>query len=445
MPIEICAVGGYNEVGGNMTAIKYGDEVIICDMGFFMEKIIEWEGEEEIQKLSPKKLIEIRAIPNDAIISDWMPYVKAIVPSHAHLDHVGAVPYLANKYNCPIIATPYTLEILNSLVKESNITIQNEIIRLNPNSSIKISKNITIELVHITHSVPQASLVAIHTPEGVIVYANDFKLDLSPVLGKKPNFARMKQLGSQGVKCLIMESLYADCEQKTPSEKIALEMLKDILLGTHNEGSLIIVTTFASHIARLKSIVECGKKLGRKIVFLGRSLHKYVSAAEKINLVNFSKSGVDIVPYSSLVNKKLNEIEKEGREKYLVVCTGHQGEQGAVLWKIASGKFNFKLKKEDHIIFSSKIIPAKRNFKNREELEKMLRHYHARIFKEVHVSGHSSLEDLKDTIYLLKPEHLIPSHGGYERTQHLEKAALAMGYKSKKNLHVMRDGKRIKI
>ena len=444
MAIEICAVGGYNEVGRNMTAIRYNDEVIICDIGFFMEKIIEYEGEEDVQKLSAKRLMEIEAIPDDSTIENWKKKVVAIVPSHAHLDHVGAIPYLANKYSCPIIGTPFTVEILKTLARDNNQDLSNEIIALNPNSSIKISKNIELELIHITHSTPQSSLVAIHTPEGSIVYANDFKLDSSPVLGKKPNFARMNQLGSKGVKCLIMESLYADFERKTPSEGVVRDMLKDVLLGTSNEKNLIIVTTFASHIARLKSIVDFGKSLNRKIVFLGRSLNKYVSAAEKLRLVNFSKIGVEIVPYSSLVDKKLSEIDKKGREKYLIVCTGHQGEPNAILSKIANGKFRFRLKKDDHIIFSSTVIPTERNRENREKLEASLKRHKTRIFKDIHVSGHSSLEDLKDTIYMLKPKHIIPSHGGYERTQHLKKAAIDMGYKPK-NVHLMKNGSRLLI
>ena len=254
--IEICAVGGYSEVGKNMTAIKVDDEVVICDMGFFLPEIIKLQEDEEVTKseFTKKELIRYGAIPNDTIIQDWKNKVKAIVVTHCHLDHIGAIPYMASDYKAPVIGTPYSIEVLKQILKDEKAKIKNDLKTLNSNAKIKVSKNITIEFINMTHSTPQTVMIAIHTKYGAVIYANDFKFDNHPVIGKKPNYKRLQEIGDKGVIALIADSLYSDANMKTPSEKVARELLKDVLLGTNNKGHLVIVTTFASQIARLKSI-----------------------------------------------------------------------------------------------------------------------------------------------------------------------------------------------
>ena len=243
MGLQVIAIGGYSEVGKNMTALKVDDEIIILDIGLYIPKLVEYEDEDP-KDISVENLARKEIIPDDSILKKYRDKVKAIVIGHAHLDHVGAVPFLCNHYNCPVIATPYTIEILEGLAQEKNIRIKNKIRKLNAGSAIKISNNISIEFVHITHSIIQAVLTVIHTKYGSVVYANDFKLDNSPVLGKKPNYDKLKEIGKKGVIALIAESLYSHNEGKTPSEKVAKEMLKDVLLGTSNHENVVIVTTF---------------------------------------------------------------------------------------------------------------------------------------------------------------------------------------------------------
>jgi ribonuclease J len=311
---------------------------------------------------------------------------------------------------------------------------------------LQISKNIKVEFINITHSTPQAVLIAIHTKYGIIMYSNDFKLDNHPVIGKKPNYERLKHLSEkENIILLIMDSLYSNLDAKTPSEKVAKEMLKDVILGTKNEDNLIVITTFSSHIARLKSIIEFGKMLNRKVVFLGRSLYNYVIAAEKIGLVNFSKE-VELIGYRSLVKKKLREIEKEGRSNYLIVCTGNQGEPDAILSRMANKKdIHFEFLPNDIIIFSCRTIPTSITIKNRENLEHKLKQFRVRIFKEIHVSGHAAREDHRDMIMLLKPKHILPIHGGRDITSGLETLSEELGYKLNKNVHLGKDGKVISI
>jgi len=443
--IEFFAVGGYNESGKNMSAIKIDDDIIIFDMGFYLQKIVDFEEEGgNRQDLTSNQLIKLEAIPNDHFLFHLKDKVKAICLSHCHLDHIGAVPYLAGKYeNACVLGTPFTIEVLTRMMKDDNLKINNDIKTLNPGSKIKINNNIEIEFINVTHSTLQAVIIAVHTKKGTVLYANDFKFDNNPIVGKKPNYERLKELGKENVIALVCDSLYSSSEGKTPSEKVAREMLKDVLLGVDNSKNAIIVTTFASHIARLKSIVDFGGELNRKVVFLGRSLMKYVKAAENLKLVNFSH--VDIVGYGDKVKKRISRLNKEDLSKYLIVVTGNQGEPRSVLNKMAQGVLPFKFKREDSIIFSCKTIPVEPNLLNRAALERRLREKGLRIFTDIHASGHCKREDLRDLIKMTNPKHIIPAHGDKTKLMPLSLLAEEMGYKSGKSVHIMDDGKYIKL
>lgn len=446
MVIEICAVGGYSEVGKNMTAIKYNNEVIICDIGFFMPAIIAYEEEGDVlrKNFNKENLLKINAIPDDSVIDNWKGMVKAIVLGHCHLDHIGAVPYMAPEYSCPVIGTPYTLEILRSILRDERLRIPNKLKPLNVNTKLRLTKDLTLEFINATHSTLQTTMIAIHTPEGVIVYANDYKFDEHPVVGKKPNILRLKELGNKHkVLAVIMDALYSNAHKKTPSEKVAREMLRDVLLGTENENNAVVVTTFASHIARLKSIIDFGKKLRRKIVFLGRSLQKYVSAAERLNLINFTKD-IKLVYKSRAIKQALQDINKN-RGKYLIVCTGNQGEPNAILTRIANHELPFNFKNGDHVIFSSRTIPEPTNIANRAYLENKLEKAGVRIFKDIHVSGHACREDHRDLINMLKPKHVIPAHGDVDKLTPLAKLAMEMGYVLGENVHILRNGQVLRL
>ncbi len=445
MPIEICTVSGFAEVGRNMTAIKVDDEVVICDMGLHLENYIRVtdDEEEDVVKLSRASLIKAKAVPDDGAISDWKGKVKAIVPSHAHLDHIGAIPFLASHYDAPIIGTPYTIQVLTHILRDGNMQIPNKLKAVDVNGKVSVSKKIQVEFVNITHSTPHTALVVIHTPYGNVVYANDFKLDDTPVLGKPPNYARLKELGNAGILAAFIDCTNSGEDRKTPSEKVAKEMLTDVLMSQNRIGKGIIVTTFSSHIARLKSIIELGQKMGRKVVILGRSMGKYITAAEEINLVSFS-SKADIVRFSSKVGDKLRKIDRDGKEKYLIVCTGHQGEPKSVLSRIASGLLSFNLGPQDAVVFSCRVIPTPTNRANRERLESHLRKSNVRMFRDVHQSGHASGEDVRELIELLRPKHIIPAHGEKRMKESLRLIALRLGY-PEKQIHLVHDGQRIAL
>ncbi len=443
MTIEVCTIGGYTKTAGNSVAIKIDDEVVILDMGLSMENYIRFgDDREDASSKTYEELLHAQAVPDYNLMEDWKKKVVAIIPSHAHLDHIGAIPFAASLFpNVPIICTPYTAQVLKTIFYDERIKSPNRILSVNLNSSYKVSPKITAEFVYVTHSIPHTAVVVLHTPYGKVMYANDYKFDLHPVIGKRPNFERLQELGKEGIKLLIMECLYAHEYRKMPSESVAKQMLQDVMLGVNSQGKAMIVTTFSSHIARLKSIIEMGKKLNRRVIFLGRSLTKYVKAAEKIDLVNFEKDAL-FMSYRDQVEKALEKIQKTGKDKYLIVCTGHQGEPKAMLSKMARGELNFKFDPGDIVVFSCSVIPVELNQQNRDVLEQALLSKGVRIFRDVHVSGHAAREDHRDLLDMVRPEHIIPAHAGADKAKMLVELAESLGYK---NNHIMKDGQKLKI
>lgn len=442
--IEVHPIGGYNECGKNMTAIDTGKDVFAFDAGLHLPAIV---GVQEREKIPTEKgMRAIGALPDDLYFDrkGLRDKVRAILISHAHLDHVGAAPYIAGRYNAKVLGTPFTTEVLKGMAADNNQRITNKIISVNPDGSYFIKgkdEEYKVEFINITHSTIQSTMVAVHTKDGVIIYANDYKLDDTPVMGNKPNYKRLKELSKIGVKAIISNCLYAHENIKTPSEKVARDMLKEVLLNTDNSRNGIVVSTFSSHIARLKSITEFGLKLNRKVIFAGRSLDRYVSAATKIGHAPFRKD-VQIVTYKNQLERVLKRVNQD-RQNYLLVCTGHQGEPGSILDRMAQGRIPFKLQSEDQVIFSSKTIPAEVNIANKAALENKLKKYHVRIFDKIHVSGHGGKEDIRHVIKLVNPEHFIPSHGDVNTLQSGVNLAEEMGYKLGVNTHIMSNGKKL--
>jgi ribonuclease J len=444
--MRIYTIGGFSEVGKNMTAVDLGEDVIIFDCGLFLPPIVELEETEKVY--NEKRLRQIEAVPSDEILDDFglRGKVRAIIPSHAHLDHIGAIPYLAYRYNAEIIGTPFTIEVLKTLLNDEKILLKNRIRVVQPNSFCYVqgkNKKYKIDFINITHSTLQTSMLALHTDKGVILYANDFKFDDYPILGKKPNYEKLKEIAKEGVKVLIVDSLYSGDERKTASEKVARAMLEDVMFSTHNENSGLIVTTFSSHIARLKSISEFGNKLGRKVVFFGRSLNKYVGAASRVDLCPF-RNDVELVSYRRKLEKKLNLVNQK-RKEYMIVCTGHQGEPGSILDRLAKNKLQFNFQKNDQVIFSSSIIPTEVNIENRRKLDDKLKKRGVRMFNNVHVSGHAGREDLRDLINMINPEIILPAHGSHDKILPMVELSEELGYKSGKNVFLLNDKDKLDI
>lgn len=444
--VVIHTIGGYNEVGKNMTAIETKDDVILCDAGFYLPAIIEVQEKERTPTL--KSMLSLGALPDDNYLdkNNLRNKIRGLAISHAHLDHVGGVQYLAPGYKAPVLGTPFTMELLKSLMADSRSSLNNPLISVKPNQSYTVKgkkQDYKIEFINTTHSTIQSAMIAVHTKQGIILYANDYKFDNTPVLGDKPNYKRLKQLSKIGIKALVADCLYAPVDRKTPSEKIARGLLEDVLFTTDNYKNGIIVTTFSSHIARLKSITEFGKKLNREVIVLGRSMNKYVAAAMRVGKAPFKKD-IKMATYRNQVEKILKKANKN-RKDYMIVCTGHQGEPGAILDRMSRGKLPYRISEEDHVIFSSQTIPTPTNRANRADLDKRLRKFKPRIFDNVHVSGHGGREDLRDLIKITNPENFIPSHGDERMREAGHKLAIELGYRKKSTTHMLTNGSKLKL
>ncbi|NLD57486.1 MAG: RNase J family beta-CASP ribonuclease [Methanomicrobiales archaeon] len=445
MDIEIIAVGGYEEVGRNMTAVRCGKEIVIFDMGLRLD-LVSVHEDADIEGLQVPDLIKIRAIPDDSVLNANDGSVKAIVCSHGHLDHIGAVPKLAHRYHAPVIATPFTTELIRQqMAGEAKAgAAGNNLQALKAGQRFTISPNLILEFVRTQHSIIDSVIPVLHTPHGAIVYALDFKLDRTPVIGEPPDISRLRQIGKEGVLALIVECTNVTKKGRCPSERIARDLVRDTITAYEDDKNAILVTTFSSHVSRIKTIAECAHEIGRKPVLLGRSMEKYAVTAEQMKLVSFPET-TSVFGNRRTIDRTLRRIMKGGKEKFLPIVTGHQGEPGSILTRIATGDTPYQLMQGDKVIFSANIIPSPLNFGQRYLIEARMGLVGARVFEDLHVSGHAYREEHYELIGLLSPEHVIPAHGSLSMTAEYIQFAGEMGYTPHSTAHLMKNGQRLKL
>jgi len=434
LTVEILPVGGLGEVGKNMTALGFDGDYIIVDMGIRLDSIMAFE-DAEIGKMSREELININGIPDDNILRGRK--VKAIVLTHGHLDHIGAVGKLAHAYNAPIYGTPFTIELTKRLLREeSGFKIKNELISVNLGDSVK-NHGIDIEFINATHSILHTAFVLAKKGDDSVLFASDFKLDEQPLLGERTDRARLKRLASEGLLAALVGAIRLDEQGPTKSEAHAREMLREVMSEACSNNGLVIATTFSSHIVRLKSIVDLAFEIGRTPVLVGRSLRNYCTAAMDLELVDFPPE-LSIHGRPNAVQNLLREINKS-RSDFVLVCTGHQGEPTSVLSKIANGQLPLDVSDGDEVIFSASVIPNPINESNRELLETKLRAKGAHIYRGVHVSGHAGRVDTSEFIELIKPKNLVPCHSTSDKLRLMIELGKELGY-TDDNLHQLRNG-----
>src|SRR3990170_1366947 len=437
--IGIIAVGGYNEMGKNMTGIRIDNDIIVLDMGLQLDRV-QIHEDVEIDKMHSMELIKIGAIPDDTVMKEVSGSVKAIVCTHGHLDHIGAIPKLAHRYKAPIIATPYTSELVkHEISDERKFDVTNQVIPLKIGGRYNLTQDIQIEFIRIQHSIVDSAFAAIHTPDGVILYASDFKLDRTPTIGAPPDFARLKNLGKEGVKAMITESTNSGLSGKTPSEQIAKDLVRDVLLGTEETDSGVLITTFSSHVSRINAIIQAAEEMDRIPVLLGRSMERYLSIAQKMGYIKFPQN-LEVHGNRNAVEKALKRIAQDGKKKYLPIITGHQGEPDSILTRISNGETQFRIDSGDKVIFSANAIPNPMTLANRYALETKLKMAGARIYDNVHVSGHASREDHWELLRMINPEQVIPSHGNMTMHASYVEMAEDAGYVFGDTVHIMRNG-----
>ncbi len=439
MAVEILPLGGLGEIGKNMTAIGFDDEYIVVDMGFRLDSILAFE-DVNIGAMTREELVNINGIPDDTQLRGRK--VRAIVLTHGHLDHIGAVGKLAHAYDAPIYGTPFTIELTKHVIREESMfEVTNELRPVALGESVKVG-DLEVEFISAIHSIPQSAYVAIHGPEGAVLCASDFKLDGGPVLKDVNDYARLKRLANDGLLAALVGAVRVDELGPTPPEARAREMLQEVLMEAVSAKGLVLVTTFSSHIARIKAIAELSLELGRIPMVLGRSLRRYCAIAIELGLVKFPEE-LRIHGRPNAVRNQLRGVENS-RGDYVLIVTGHQGEPTSVLSRIADGRLPFKIRGGDEVVFSASVIPNPINQSNREVLEAKLDVQGAHVYRDVHVSGHAAKYDTGEFIKLVKPEHLIPCHGQFEKLEIVADLGRVLGYPNDR-LHLLRNGQSLKL
>ena len=451
--IEIIPVGGHSDFGRNMTAVRVGREIVIFDMGVKLDPLQDLPEGEGVDTLPQHVLRDMGAIPDDTLLRDVEGKVVAIVVSHAHADHAGAVQVLAKNYpDAPVLGSPYTIRFLEDQCRprdrraaaSGQLTIPNRLVALTGKQRARIGRgSLEVELMHVTHSIPGTTMPVLHTPKGAIVYALDFKLDNTPVLGKKPDYSRLAQLGREGVHILITEATNAAKDEKTDSEKVARLRLRDLMLGVDHSQEALFVSTFSSQAARFHSVLDYADAMGRDVLLLGRSLDRYMRVAADTGHLQIPE-WVDFAPSRRHADDALRRVADDP-SRYVVVLTGHQGEPGAMLTRIANGETTYQMTKKDDVLFASNVIPTETCMNQRADLEARLKHAGARLYKGAHASGHASAVDHRELLAYLQPEHIVPAHGGLAIQNAYAELADEAGWRPRKEVHVLANGQRFVV
>lgn len=437
--VEVIPLGGLGEVGKNMTAIGFDGTYVIIDMGIKLESILGFD-DANIGDMGRAELINIDGIPDDSMLRDKD--VVAILLTHGHLDHIGAIGKLAGQYEAPIYGTPFTMELVKDVIREEkSFRVTNELRTVELGDEVEVG-DIRAEFIQITHSIPQTTCVAVHGPDGTVLCASDFKLDDEPLLGPTTDRERLSELSNDGPVAALIGAVRVDQEGPTPSESHAREMLREAMDEAISGGEGVLVTTFSSHIARVRSIVELSYELGRTPILLGRSLRKYCSIATDLGLVEFPQE-LGIHGRSNSIRNAMKSV-RGPRKDYVLVVTGHQGEPNSVLTRIVDKELPFKIKRNDEVIFSASVIPNPLNISNRELLETKLQIQGARIHRDVHVSGHAGRRDTREFIELVRPEHIIPCHSTFDKLKILADIGREAGY-SEDQIHILGNGRGVNL
>ena len=446
MEVEIATIGGYEAVGRQMTAVRAGEDVVIFDMGLNLSKVLIHDNV-ETERMHSLDLIDMGAIPDDRVMSELEGDVKAIVPTHGHLDHIGAISKLAHRYDAPIVATPFTIELVKQQIKsEEKFGVQNDLQKMEAGETMQIGERTELEFVNVTHSIIDAINPVLHTPEGAVVYGLDKRMDHTPVIGDPIDMKRFREIAreDEGVLCYIEDCTNAGRKGRTPSESVARTHLKDVMTSIEDYDGGIVATTFSSHIARVKSLVEFAEDMGRQPVLLGRSMEKYSGTAERLDFVDFPED-LGMYGHRKSVDRTFKRIMNEGKENFLPIVTGHQGEPRAMLTRMGRGETPYELDDGDKVLFSARVIPEPTNEGQRYQSEKLLGMQGARIYDDIHVSGHLREEGHYQMLEALQPQHVIPAHQSLKGFAPYVDLAEDFGLKVGRDLHITRNGNMIQL
>ena len=393
--LKVRFLGGVGEIGKNMTALEYGNDIIVIDAG----------NSFPTEDMPGVDLL----IPETGWLEENKERVRGYIITHGHEDHIGGLPYVVKNVNAPIFGTRLTLTLIENKLKENGLTsVSLNCVRAG--ATVKLGC-FTIEFINVNHSIAGAVALSITTPVGVVFHSGDFKIDFTPVAGECIDLPRIAEIGKRGVTLLLCESTNVEREGFTMSETVVGETLDKVFAS--NMDRRLIIATFASNVHRIKQILDLAKKYRRKVVLSGRSMINVVEAASKIGEID--------VPENTIID--VDKMKSFKPEQIVIISTGTQGEPMSALTRMASGEFNkVEIGSGDTVIMSSSVIPGN---------EKMIYGVINNLYKKgaevlyetlepIHVSGHACREEIKILHSLIKPKFFIPVHGEY---RHLKKHA----------------------
>lgn len=404
--VKIIPLGGVNEIGKNLTAIEYKNDIVVIDCGL---------------KFPDEDMFGIDlVIPDITYLIKNKEKVSGIFLTHGHEDHIGALPYVLKQLNVPVYGTKLTLGIVETKLKEHGLLSSTELVRVKPRDVIRLN-SVSVEFIKTNHSIADSVAIAVHTPLGVVLHTGDFKVDYTPIDGEPMDFARFVELGKKGVLAMMADSTNVEKSGYTNSERIVGESLTRIFGKTKGR---IIIATFASNIHRIQQIIDAASVYGRKVAVSGRSMENIMNVAIELGYIEVDKD--------TLVS--IDQINKYNNDQVVIITTGSQGEPMSALSRMAAAEHRkVNIVEGDTIIISATPIPGN---------EKLVSKVINQLFKKgaeviygsqenIHVSGHACQEELKLMQTLVRPKNFIPVHGEYRHLQQHGELAIKLGLDSK--------------
>jgi ribonuclease J len=413
--LEIIPLGGVGQFGMNMMAMRYGGDAIIVDAGMGFP-------EEDLPG------VDI-VIPDFSFIDDYRDELRALILTHGHEDHIGAVPFLLKQVNVPVYGTHLTLAFLENKIQEHGLTGSAVLHAVEPRDRVSLG-SFEVEWIHVAHSLTSCTSVAITTPVGVVIHSGDFKIDDSPVVGRPTDLDRLSEYGDQGVLALLADSTNAERPGRTLSERAVIPAFENIF---EEAAGRIVVSCFTSSVHRVQIILDLARDCGRKVALLGRSMMRNVEIADSLRQLDVP-DGLFVAP---------SDVRRMSDDAVVLLVSGCQGEPMSAMARLATDQYkNLSVGEGDLVVLSSRNIPG-----NERAISRLISHCYksgARVVDSscarVHVSGHGSQEDLQILIEATRPKFLIPIHGEYRQLYRHKEWAETLGIVEPSDIIICENG-----
>ena len=417
--VKIVPLGGLNEIGKNLTAFEYKEDIVVIDCGL---------------KFPDEDMYGVDVvIPDISYLIKNQEKIRGIFLTHGHEDHIGALPYVLKQLNVPVYGTKLTLGIVETKLKEHALLSSTELIRVKPRDIIKLN-SVSVEFIKTNHSIADSVAIAIHTPLGVILHTGDFKIDYTPIDGELTDFARFAEIGKKGVLVMLADSTNVERAGYTMSERTVGDTF--IKLFPKAEGR-ILVATFASNVHRIQQIIQAAEAYGRKVAVSGRSMENIVQVAMELGYLEMKEE--------TMVS--LDQISKYPNNQVVIITTGSQGEPMSALARMAASEHRkINIIEGDTVIISATPVPGNEKFVSRV-INQLFRKGADVIYsalEDVHVSGHACKEELKLMQMLVKPKFFMPVHGEYRHLKQHAELACNLGL-PEKNTYIGENGDVIEV